>query len=274
MASIQDASQNALRMEVKQMKYKNILVDERNDGALIVTINRPPLNFMNIEAIIEMNSVLEHAKNSKAIKVVVFKGAGPKCFSAGVAVEDHLGDKAPIMGKQFDLLFQMLVECGKPTLAVIRGAAMGGGCELVDGCDMAIASEKSIFGQPEISIGAYPAPASVFLPRIVGRKKAFEIIFTGNNIDAKEAERIGLVNRVVPDGELETAAEALIESFLSKSSIILSMSKSIFYGGLDIEQSIAWRKAFTASEELLKTKDATEGLTSYLERRKPVWKNE
>lgn len=256
------------------MKYDNILVDERADGALIVTINRPPLNFMNLESLVEINSVLEHAKNTKAIKIVVFKGAGQKCFSAGVEVADHLGERGVEMGKQFDLLFKLLVECGKPTLAVIRGAAMGGGCELVDGCDMAIATEASIFGQPEINLGAYPAPAGVLLPRIVGRKRAFAIIFTGNNFDAREAERIGLVNRIVPDSELENAAEDLIKTFLTKSSIILSLSKRIFYGGLEIEQGIAWRKAFDASEELVKTRDSHEGLTSYLEKRKPVWKNE
>ena len=256
------------------MKYDHILVDERGDGALIVTINRPPLNFMNIEALIEMNSVLEQVKNTKAIKIVVFKGSGEKCFSAGVSVEDHIGEHGVEMGKQLDLLFQLLIECGKPTLAVIRGAAMGGGCELVDGCDLAIASEKSIFGQPEINLGAYPAPAGVLLPRIVGRKKAFAIIFTGNNFDAKEAERIGLVNKVVPDSELENAAEELIKTFLIKSSVILSLSKRIFYGSLDIEQGLAWRKAFQGGEEILKTKDALEGLNAYLEKRKPVWKNE
>ena len=256
------------------MNYENILVDERSDGALIITINRPPLNFMNIEALIEMNSVLEHAKNTKSIKIVVFKGSGRKCFCAGVEVKDHLGKRGVEMVKQLDLQTKLLIGCGKPTLAVIRGAALGGGCELVDECDMAIASEKSIFGQPEIGIGAYPAPAGVFLPRIIGRKRAFSMIFTCANVDAKEAERIGLINKVVPDEELENATEEIIKGFLTKSSIILSMSKDMFYAGLDIAQDIAWKKCFKEMDKLMKTKDMNEGLIAFVEGRQPVWKNE
>lgn len=253
------------------MEYQNIIVDEK-DGAVTVTINRPPLNFMSIETLAEMNSVLERLKEDTKTKIVIFKGAGDKVFSAGVEVEDHLGDRLPQMGENFSKLFQLLIECGKPTLAAVRGAALGGGCELVAGCDMAIASETAVFGQPEIKLGNFPGPAGVLLPRLIGRRKAFELILKGDNIDAREAERIGLVNKVVPDSELDAATEEFAKAFLAKSGVILGLSKRIFYDGLDVEQTKAWDKTMEACSELMKTEDAVEGLTAYLEKRKPVWK--
>mgnify|MGYP001051472620 CR=1 FL=1 len=128
---------------------------------------------------------------------------GNKAFCAGVEVKDHLGDRLPKMVEAFNKLFISLVEVDKPTIAVVNGVALGGGCEVVAGCDMAIASEKAQFGQPEIKLGVYPGPAVVLFPRLMGRKKAFELIVSGDNINAKEAERIGLVNKAVPEDELE-----------------------------------------------------------------------
>ena len=254
------------------MQYSDIIV-ERKDGSVTVTINRPPVNFMAVETLAEINSVLEEVKGDAEVKIVVFKGAGNKAFSAGVEVKDHLGDRLPHMLSNFDKLFQLLIECAKPTLAVVRGVALGGGCELVAGCDMVIASETAVFGQPEIKLGTYPGAAGVLMPRIISRKKAFEFILKGDNIDAKEAERIGLVNKVVPDAELDKAAEEFVNAFLAKSGVILSLSKRIFYETLDIEAAKAWDKTMEACGDLMKTEDAVEGLTAFLEKRAPVWKN-
>ena len=253
------------------MEYREIIVDKK-DGAVTITINKPPVNFMGIETLAEINSVLEEVKGDPEVKIVVFKGAG-KHFSAGVEVADHLGDKLPHMLENFSKLFHLLIECGKPTLAVVKGVVLGGGLELISGCDMVIASETAKFGVPEITLGNYPGAAGVFVPRIISRKKAFEFIMTGENIDAREAERIGLVNKVVPDAELDKAAEEFINGFLAKRGIILSLSKRIFYDTLDMEVSKAWDKSMEASRDLMKTEDAVEGLTAFLEKRTPVWKN-
>jgi len=254
------------------MEYQNIIVDEK-DAALTITINRPPFNFMSIETLAEMNSVLQQFKDDAKTKLVIFKGAGNQCFSSGVEIQDHLGERASMMGENFDKLFRLLIDCGKPTLAVVRGAALGGGCELVAGCDMAIASETAVFGQPEIKLGNYPGPAGVLLPRIIGRKRAFEIIFRGNNIDAREAERIGLVNKVVLDNELEALTEDFIKTFSRKSRLVLAFSKRIFYDSLDTEPVKAWHMTMEACSDLMQTEDAIEGLTAYLEKRKPVWRS-
>ena len=254
------------------MQYHDILVDN-GDGIVTITINRPPLNVMSIETLAEMNSVLEKVKGDAAVKIVVFKGAGNKAFSAGVEVKDHLGDRLPLMLENFDKLVRLLIECGKPTLAIVRGVALGGGCELAAGCDMVIASELAAFGQPEIKLGNYPIAAGVLLPRIISRKKAFELIFKGDSIDAREAERIGLVNKVVPDAELDKVAEEFINAFLNKSGTILSLSKRIFYDSLDMEVSKALDRTMEACQDLMKTDDAIEGLNAFLEKRAPVWKN-
>ena len=253
------------------MEYHDIIVDKTN-GSVTITINRPPINFMSIETLIEINSVLEEVKGDSGVKIVLFKGAG-KHFSAGVEVQDHLGDRLPHMLSNFDKLFRLLIECGKPTLAVVRGVALGGGCELIAGCDMVIASETAMFGQPEIKLGVYPGAAGILVPRLIGRMRAFEFIFKGDNIDAREAERIGLVNKVVPDAELDKVTEEFINAFSAKSGIILSLSKRIFYDSLDSDISKAWEKTTEAARGLMSTEDAVEGLNAYLAKRPPVWKN-
>src|SRR4030042_5164000 len=121
-------------------------------------------------------------------------------------VKDHRGEMMPRMMKEFDRLFQLLRKLGKPSIAVVNGVALGGGCELVVGCDMAIASEKAELGQPEIKLGGLAPAAAALFPRIVGEKKAYELILLGDNIGAKEAARIGLLNKVVPEEELDKAA--------------------------------------------------------------------
>ncbi|MCL0084218.1 enoyl-CoA hydratase-related protein [Dehalococcoidia bacterium] len=151
---------------------------------------------------------------------------------------------------------------------------MGGGCELVAGCDMAIASEKAQFGQPEIKLGVNPPPASVLFPRLIGMKKALELILTGDPIDAGEAQRIGLVNKVVPHEELDQAAEEFVKRLLEKSGYILKLTRGVIY---EVSEISDYEKALDLltyrSRKIMESEDAVEGLTSFIEKRKPVWKN-
>ena len=157
------------------MNFENILL-EKKDGVAKIIINRPPLNILNLKTIEEMNHALTELRADNDAKVVVITAAGNRAFSAGVEVADHLGDRLPKMVEVFSRLFILLLEVDKPTIAVVNGVALGGGCEVIAGCDMAIASEKAQFGQPEIKLGLYPPPASVLFPRIMGMRKAFELI--------------------------------------------------------------------------------------------------
>jgi len=188
------------------MAFKNILL-KKKEGVAKIIINRPPLNILDIDTLEEMSQALAGLKTDDEVKVVAITGSGDKAFSAGVAVGDHLGDKLPKMVEVFHKLFIALIEVDKPTIALVNGVALGGGCEIVAGCDMAVASEKAQLGQPEIKLGVYPPPASVLFPRLLGRQKAFELILSGDSISAKEAERIGLVTKVVPAQEFEQASD-------------------------------------------------------------------
>jgi len=252
------------------MNYKNILL-EKKEGVGKITINKPPLNILDIETIEEMSQVLAELRTDDEVKVVVITAAGSKAFSAGVAVGDHLGEKLPKMVAVFNKLFISLIEVDKPTIAVVNGVALGGGCEVVLGCDMAIASEKAQLGQPEIKLGVYPPPASVLLPRLVGRRKAFELILSGDSISAKEAERIGLVNKAVPEEELEKATEEFIKRFTANSGLTLTQTRRALYRNFDLEFHKAMEATGIDSTLVMSGKNSVEGLRAFMEKRKPVW---
>jgi cyclohexa-1,5-dienecarbonyl-CoA hydratase len=252
------------------MSFKNILL-EKKEGVARLTINRPPLNILNIDTLEEMNQALAGLKTDDEVKVVVITGAGNKAFSAGVDVGDHLGEKLPKMVEVFQKLFISLVEVDKPTIAVVNGFALGGGCEIVAGCDMAIASEKSQLGQPEIKLGVYPPPASVLFPRILGRRKAFELILSGDSISAKEAEAIGLVNKVVPEAELEKAAEEFIKRFTANSGLALTQARRALYRNFDLEFYQAMEVTGVDATLVMSGENSIEGLKAFMEKRKPIW---
>jgi len=253
-------------------KFKNIIY-EKDDEVAKLTINRPPFNILNVETLQEIAKALEDVGRDGKIKVLVITGAGEKAFSAGVDIKDHFPDKIEETLEFFHRVFHLLAEINKPTLAVVRGFAFGGGCELTSACDIVLASEDAQFGQQEVKVGAIPTVASVLLPRIIGRKKALEIILTGDCITAAEAKQIGLVNGVYPAAELEEAVKKLVEKFKEKSSVVLRLVRMAVYQGLDKD----FKEALDGVTDiyvnrLVKTEDAVEGLKAFLEKRKPVWK--
>jgi len=252
------------------MKFKNILL-EKKEGVAKLIINRPPLNILDIDTLEEMNQALDGLKTDDEVKVVVITGAGDRAFSAGVAVGDHLGEKLPKMVEVFHKLFVSLIEVDKPTIAVVNGVALGGGCEIVAGCDMAIASEKAQLGQPEVKLGVYPPPASILFPRIMGRQKAFELILSGDSISAKEAERIGLVNKAVPEAEFEKATDEFIKRFTANSGLTLTQARQALYRNFDLEFHQALEVTGVDATLVMSGENSVEGLTAFLEKRKPVW---
>ena len=255
------------------MEYKNIVL-EKKDGITVLSLNRPPVNVINYEAIMEINFALRELKNDEATRVLLLRGAGSKAFCAGVEVKDHIGDKMPLMMQEFGQIFSLLKNLGKPSIAVVNGVALGGGCELVAGCDMAIACDKAKFGQPEIVLGGLAPAAAALFPRMIGEKKAFEMILLGESITAQEAYRIGLINKVVPEEELDKAAEELARKFLDKSSLSIRLVRDIFYHCADIDElDGALQRATDLGIQTWETQDGQEGLKAFLEKRKPIWKN-
>ncbi len=255
------------------MEFQNITL-EKQEGIARLTINRPPVNVINQATLVEINSALEELARDEETKVVLIRGSGNRAFCAGVEVKDHLGDMMPRMMREFGRMFILLRNLGKPSIAVVNGIALGGGCELIAGCDLAIASEKAQLGQPEISLGGLAPAAAALFPRIMGEKKAFELILVGESISASEAERIGLVNRAVPEEELDQAAEELAQKFLSKSGIGVKLVRDALYQCADTaDLDGAIEKATELGIKTWATEDGQEGLKSYLEKRKPAWKN-
>ncbi len=252
------------------MSFKNILL-EKKEGVARIVINRPPLNILNIDTLEEMNQALAELGTDDEVKVVVVTGAGDRAFSAGVDVGDHLGEKLPKMVEVFNKLFISLVAVDKPTIAIVNGLALGGGCEVVAGCDMAIASDKAQLGQPEVKLGVYPPPASVLFPRLMGRRKAFELILSGDSITAEEAERIGLVNKVVPADELEKAADEFIKRFTANSGLTLTQARKALYRNFDLNFYEAMEATGVDATMVMAGENSVEGLTAFMEKRKPVW---
>jgi len=243
------------------------------DGVGTIILNRPPVNILNIEMMEEINGALRDFKEEKGLKVLVFRAEG-KAFSAGVDVGEHLGDMVERMIETFHGMFRLMDETQAPSVAVVNGSALGGGCELALYCDMVLATEKSTFGQPEIMVGVFPPIAALIFPRIIGRKKAMELILSGKTIGAREALEMGLINRIISEDTLEEEAKEFIDQFARHSAVVLRLTKKGTLEGLcdDVEGGLK-RIERIYLEELMRTEDATEGLKSFLEKRKPVWKD-
>ena len=248
------------------------IVLEREDGVVKITLNHPPVNIMDIPTMREINVALESLQDDDEIKAVLF-GATGKAFCAGVDVKDHTADKVDEMVEVFHRIFRLMWSLDVPTVAAVNGAALGGGCELVTFCDMVIASERATFGQPEIQVGVYPPIAAVTFPRLMPYMKAMELLLTGGVIDAPEAERLGIVNKVVPVDAFEAEVASFVGKLTSLSSVVLRLTKRATLQGL----TLGFEEALALSEDLylnqlMKTEDAAEGLQAFMEKRKPVWK--
>jgi cyclohexa-1,5-dienecarbonyl-CoA hydratase len=255
------------------MSYRFISVDFK-DGLGTITLNKPPLNVLNIAMMEEMNGVLKEWQGKKDLKVVLFNAKG-KCFSAGVDVGEHMGDMAPKMIEAFHRIFRLMDKLSIPTAASVYSSCLGGGCELAVFCDLVIAGEGAKFGQPEIQVGVFPPVAAQIMPRIIGRKAAMELVLSGKIISAAEALRMGLINKVVKDEELERETETFVKPYLSLSAEVLRQTKRAITAGLmdDLEPSLQKIETIYL-QGLMKTHDAREGLNAFLEKRKPAWKNE
>lgn len=243
-------------------------------GLLTIVINRPPYNVLDIAAMEEMNAALDAAVKDDSAKLLLITGSGEKAFSAGVEVADHTPDKVGPMLEVFHGIFRRLQKLSVPTVAAVNGVALGGGCELALGCDMIVAAAHAKIGQPEIKLGVFPPVACVLLPRLMSPAKAMEFLLCGNPIDAAEAERLGLINRVFAREEFPAGVETFLAQFLSLSKPALVLTKRTIYqaSGKSFNEALAGAEELYL-KQLMVTEDAREGLNAFMEKRKPVWKN-
>lgn len=245
-----------------------------SDGVVArLTLARPPLNIMTTDMMDEIRAALDAAIAEPRLKVLVVSGEG-RAFSAGVAVDDHLGDRVKPMLESFHGIFRRLRAFPGLTLAAVHGAALGGGAELATFCDLVVASRDATFGQPEITVGVFPPVAALHYPLRVGPARALALLLSGEVVGAAEAERIGLVDRVVAPEALHETVEAEVARFTAQSAVVLRLAKRALLDGLelDFEQGLAALEHLY-QYELMTTEDANEGLRAFVQKRKPVWKD-
>jgi cyclohexa-1,5-dienecarbonyl-CoA hydratase len=195
-------------MEPDSYQHIRVRVEDR---AARITFSRPPLNVFDIAMMREVEGALNDCATRRELVAIVFEAAREsRAFSAGVSVEEHRPETIYQMLDSFHSIFRALELLAKPVIAVVDGAALGGGCELLLACDIVFASPRARLGQPEIKLGVFPPVAAVLMPRIVGERRARELILTGELIDAHEAQRIGLVSHVVESTKLEEKLQELM----------------------------------------------------------------
>jgi cyclohexa-1,5-dienecarbonyl-CoA hydratase len=244
------------------------------DGSVArVTLARPPLNILTLDAIERLDAALEEVSRRAAVRVLLLAAEG-RAFCAGVAVEDHLGDRAQPMLAAFHRVFRMLHRLECATVAAVQGPALGGGAELATFCDFVIASDSATFGQPEIKVGVFPPIAAIHYPDRIGRARTLQLLLSGQVLAARDAERIGLIDRVVSPGELAAAVEAALAGLTDKSAAVLRLTKRAARRGA----GDGFEAALSALEdlylnELMRTEDAEEGLRAFLAKRPPAWKD-
>jgi cyclohexa-1,5-dienecarbonyl-CoA hydratase len=252
--------------------YSNIKV-ESSDGVGTILVNRPPLNILDQKTLSELQKAFQEMKTNSDVNLILLKTAGDRFFSVGVDVEQHLPKHAPKTLEAFNKVFEVLIDVDKPVIAVVQGSALGGGCELAFACDVVVAVDSAKFGQPEIQVGAVATVAAAAMHHLIGQKRTFELLYTGDSISADEAVKIGLINHAVPADQLDSTVNELVSKLKEHSPIMLSYIRRAIYKSMNLEFMQAVEKSTEIYLDSLKnTEDASEGLKAFLEKRKPEWK--
>ena len=254
--------------------YKNLLF-ENQDGIGILTMNRPAaLNALNAETVVELGEALCEIGKDASVKVVILTGAD-RAFVAGADIKEMLpmtAAQAQAWCQMAQSVFNQIETLPQPVIAAINGFALGGGCELAMACDIRIASEKAKFGQPEVSLGIIPGFAGTQrLPRLVGKGIAKELIYSGDMIDAQEAWRIGLVNKVTTAEELLPTAKAMAQKIMTRGLYAVQMAKVAIHNGLNTDLATGSNFEAALFGVTCATEDKKEGMTAFVEKRKPVF---
>jgi enoyl-CoA hydratase len=259
------------------MDYQTILY-EKSEAIATITLNRPQsMNALNSRVFAELVHVLSEIEGDDEVKVAILAGS-EKFFAAGADITEIGKIATPVEAHRFlkdaQAAFNNIEDMAKPVIAAISGLALGGGCELVLACDLRIAAENAMFGQPEIKIGVIPGGGGTQrLPRIIGVTKAKELLYTGDFIDAQEAHRIGLVNKVVSVASLMEEAKKMALKIARQPGIALKMTKLAVNGGLNMDIKSAMAYEARCFEILFSTEDQKEGMRAFVEKRKPNFKN-
>ncbi|WP_159351082.1 enoyl-CoA hydratase/isomerase family protein [Roseomonas harenae] len=245
-------------------------------GVAEITLARGPVNALSVSFLESILEAFRRAAADDAVRAVILRSALPRRFSAGLDLDILMGKSGLEVRSFLERLYVGLADVqygmGKPTIAAVNGAARGGGMTLAISCDVILAAESASFGYPEIELGLIPAIHFAHLPRIIGRHRAFDLLFTGRRFEAPEAAAMGLVSRVVPDDALDAEANALAASFAAKPPIAMRLGRAAFMRANDLDYRRSVANAVEDFCNLATTPEAQEGLAAFLQKRDPAWR--
>jgi len=238
-----------------------------------LVLKRPPLNFLNLELLRQVEDQLESLPDSPPFRMLTLESEGA-AFSAGLEVSERTRETIFLLLEQFHRVVHKLNSFPRPTVAIVRGMALGAGNELVACCDFAFAAENASFGQPEINVGSIPSLAPLLLPPLVGQRRAVQLILTGELISAQEAARIGLVHRAMPEDQLPRAVEDLLRKLEGMSLAVIELAlQAMRWARIEQVQDHLRQAESLYLNELMELEDPVEGVEAFLEKRPPRWKN-
>jgi cyclohexa-1,5-dienecarbonyl-CoA hydratase len=265
-----DEARQATARAVPNFKY---LLFDTSSFVARLTLNHAPYNVLNVPLMNELAEAIESLNGRGDIKAILLD-SNQKTFSAGIGLEDSKSDRVFQTLDAFNRVFQAIRDISKPLIVVVNGPAIGAGSELVAFGDMVIATPKAKFAQPEVKLGIFPPFASVMLPQLIGPKKTYELILTGEALSAEDALALGFVNRLVPEAELKKTVDAVLGKIGEFSAPVLEMTKRVIGRSMGLPLAEAMKKSHDIYlNELMALEDVQEGLRAVLEKRKPVWRN-
>jgi len=259
------------------MTYETILYDVRDDGVATVTLNTPDnRNALTNELLGELTSAFESARDDERVRCVVLTSSHEKVFSAGASLDQFAAD-VPLVHKHFGTerfprLFRTILGLGKPTICAANGHVLAGSLGVALCCDLIVAKETATFGTPEINVGVFPFMIMALIYRNVPRKKTNELLLLGERVSAEEAMAIGIVNRVMAEGEFEAAVDEWATKLAAKSPVAMKLGKDAMYRQLDMpfEEALAYLRSQLSLA--MSTEDIVEGVQAFFEKREPQWK--
>jgi cyclohexa-1,5-dienecarbonyl-CoA hydratase len=271
---IEPADQEYSTKPPRRMPQDFEFVKMRIDGPVArMTMHRPEYNLLNEAMLRELADGVVFAGAHDDVKIIVLDSAC-KVFCGGIDIGEYTSQRVFQMLDAFHATFSGILDVSKPVLCVVNGPAIGGGAELAIFGDLVIATQNAVFAQPEISIGIFPPLASTILPHLVGPKIALELVLTGEPITAQRALDLGLVNRVVPEADLEGSVNGLVSRLSGHSGPVLAMAKRAILGGMGLSLLDGLKNSMSIFlNELYRLEDAQEGLRAVIEKRAPNWKN-
>lgn len=257
------------------MGYKNIIVETGDDYIAEITLNRPDnLNTFNVPLAVELSQALRELDSKTEVRVIILKGAG-RAFCAGIDVSDFFSKNTAEYREWVECMENPLVtisRMNKPVIAQVHGVAAANGAGLVAAADLAVAGENARIGLTAINVGLNCIGPVIPVTRSVGRKRALELLFYGDLITAREALSMGLVNRVIPEADLDEETRNWAAILTQKSPVALQIAKKAFYAAADLDYYKAFEYMNEAFARLCSTEDAGEGISAFMEKRSPVWK--